>query len=207
MKHSDIQDKRIIGIDIDGVLTHELVDGVNIWQREVEAYFPGLELVEPSFAFTTAYGISAEKAQEFMENRAEKIFAEVPPQTGAKHLLDRLMSLDFTVHLITARQSRYSEVTKNWLKKHKLPYTGLWFQESKGVLCHSLGVEVFVDDYWENCIDIQSYGIVTLLMSAHHNLACTPQKGIHRVENWREIEKFIAGHYDLERAELRSPGA
>ncbi|NMB26404.1 MAG: hypothetical protein GX986_12835 [Firmicutes bacterium] len=198
MKLSNNRDNRIVGFDIDGVLTDELAGGVNIWQQEVEAYFPGLELLEPSFAFTTAYGLSPAKVDEFMEARANAIFSKVPAQIGCKELLDGLVEMDFTIHLITARDECYKEVTKEWLERHDLPYAGLWFQESKGVLCRSLGIEVFVDDYWENCVDIRNHGVVSLLMSAHHNLTCSADEGIHRVENWQEIDVFTTAHYGLD---------
>lgn len=208
MKQSDNLDHRIVGFDIDGVLTDEFADGANIWQQEVEAYFPGLVLLEPSFAFTTAYGLSRAEVDEFMEARANAIFSKVPPQVGCKELLDELVEMDFTIHIITARDDCYKEVTKEWLEKHELPYAGLWFRESKGVLCRALGIEMFVDDYWENCVDIRNHGVVSLLMSAHHNQTYAVEEGIHRVDNWQEIDTFTTRHYGLDTDDwLRISGA
>ena len=195
-------DNRIIGFDIDGVLTDELIEGENIWQRELEAYFPGLELLEPSFSFTEAYGLSHARVSEFMDARAHKIFRNVKPQAGCKELLDWLERMDFIIHFVTARDDRYGEVTKEWLKEHGLPYAGLWFKESKGALCRSLGIEMFVDDYWENCLDIRDHGIVSLLMSAPHNLPYSAEKGIYRVRSWREIDAFTFEYYGLDMGNL-----
>lgn len=188
---------KVIGVDIDGVLTDEMVGGENIWQKEIEAYFPELCLLEPNFSFTAAYGLSLEKVDEFMAERALSIFRAVKPQEGSRELLDLLQEVGFTVHLITARQTCYEEVTIQWLTRHGFQYNSLWFEDDKGTLCRRLGVELFVDDYWDNCLDIRDQGIMSLLMSAPHNIGYPPEPGIVRVRNWQEVGAQIADYYEL----------
>jgi len=190
--------RRIIGFDIDGVLTDEMVDGKNIWQREIEASFPGIQLLGPEFAFTAAFGLSLEEVDRFMEEKAEKVFSNVQPQRGSREFLSYLEARGFTVHLITARFPCYEEVTREWLARHGFKPSGLWFTEAKGPLCKELGIELFVDDYWENCLDIRDHGVRALLMSAPHNLGCPEEKGIYRVENWDEIRTHVLEYYGLE---------
>lgn len=189
--------RRVVGFDIDGVLTDEMVGGESIWQQEIEAYFPDLCLLEPNFSFTAAYGLSLEKVDEFMKERAPGIFRSVKPQVGSKELLSALQQNGFTVHLITARKTCYQEVTQQWLTKHDIQHNSLWFEDEKGILCRQLGVELFVDDYWDNCLDIRDQGIVSLLMSAPHNLGYPEKPGIFRVSNWQEIGAEIADYYGL----------
>ncbi|NMB46377.1 MAG: hypothetical protein GX998_08220 [Firmicutes bacterium] len=187
----------IIGFDIDGVLTDEIVEGENIWQREIEAYFPELRLLEPSFSFTTAYGLSLDRVDEFMQERAPSIFRQVKPQAGCRELLGQLHKMGFVIHLITARQTCYEEITRQWLAKHDFGYKDLWFADDKGKLCQHLGVELFVDDYWENCLDVHNHGTRALLMTAPHNLRYQMKKGIYRVENWQEIAAHIGSYYRI----------
>ena len=189
--------RRIIGFDIDGVLTDEMADGKNIWQQEIEAYFPGIQLLEPDFAFTAAFGLSLEEVDQFMEEKASEVFRKVKPQQGSRELIRYLLDTGFTVHLITARFPRYEEVTREWLAHHGFKPSALWFTEDKGPLCRELGVELFVDDYWENCLDVRAHGVTALLMSAPHNLGCPEEKGIYRVDNWDEIRAHVLEYYGL----------
>lgn len=200
-RHHSVADgqsrRRVIGFDMDGVITDEMVGGENIWQQEIEAYFPELRLLEPNFSFTAAYGLSLEKVDEFMKERAPSIFRAVKPQAGSKELLSALQEMGFTVHLITARETCYQEVTSQWLTEHNIQYNSLWFEDEKGILCRRLGVELFVDDYWDNCLDIRDHGIMSLLMSAPHNLGYPEKPGILRVRDWQEIGAQIADYYGL----------
>lgn len=200
----------IIGFDIDGVLTCEMVGGENIWQREIEAYFPELRLLEPNFSFTAAYGLSLDKVDQFMEEKASSIFRAVRPQAGCQELLSQLFEMGFTIHLITAREPCYEKITSQWLAEHEFKYSALWFEEDKGKLCRRLGIEVFVDDYWDNCVDISDQGVRALLVSAPHNLQCdsNSEEGIYRVESWQEIRTHLADYYGLQFGSMReSPGA
>jgi uncharacterized HAD superfamily protein len=189
--------QRIIGFDIDGVLTDEMSGGKNIWQREIEAYFPGIQLLEPDFTFTAAFGLSLEEVDRFMEERAPEVFRKVKPQPGSRELIEYLQDAGFTVHLITARFPCYEDVTREWLASHGFRPNALWFVNAKGALCRELGVELFVDDYWENCLDVRDHGIKALLMSAPHNLGCPEEQGICRVENWEEIRAHVREYYGL----------
>lgn len=199
----------IIGFDIDGVLTDEMVGDENIWQSEIEAYFPELRLLEPNFSFTAAYGLSLDKVDRFMQERAPSIFRAVKPQAGCQELLSRLFEMGFTIHLITAREPCFEEITCQWLAKHRFKYSALWFEEDKGALCKRLGIQVFTDDYWDNCVDICNQGVQALLVSAPHNLQydTNAEEGIYRVENWQEISTYLADYYGLQLSVQESAGA
>lgn len=194
--------QRIIGFDIDGVLTYEEAGGKNIWQKELERYFGGITRQQPSFSFCEAYGLTLAQVEKFMEEKAVDIFWQVPVQPGCRETLKQLQKLDFTIYLITARDPEYRTVTRQWLKKNKLPYTALWFEKNKGRLCKELGIELFVDDYWENCTEIGQYGVQVLLMTAHHNEGHPIPPSVRRVANWNDIKREIARFYDLPVAAL-----
>jgi len=189
--------RRIIGFDIDGVLTDEMVDGKNIWQREIEAYFPGIRLLEPDFAFTTAFGLSWEEVDRFMEEKAEEVFRKVKPHRGSREFVRFLQEAGFTVHLITARFPCYDKVTREWLACHGFRPDGLWFTDGKGALCKELGIELFVDDCYENCLDVRNHGVTALLMTAPHNLDRPEEKGIYRVSSWEDIKACVLEYYGL----------
>ncbi len=206
--HSQGSPRGIVGFVVDGVLTNEMVGEENIWQREIEAYFPELQLREPNFSFTAAYGLTMEKVEEFMQERAPSIFREVKPQVDCRALLARIQKMGLTIHLITARETRYEEITRRWLAQYDIPYTDLWFEDAKGMLCKDLGIEVFVDDYWDNCLDIRNHGAIALLMLAPHNRGYQTEKGIYRVKNWEEIGAYLGRYFGLQWDSMKEiPGA
>ena len=59
----------------------------------------------------------------------------------------------YEIHFITARQEEAEEVTRDWLAKHKIPYSSLTvigYGNNKGPKIKALGLNYFVDDFVEN---------------------------------------------------------
>lgn len=189
--------KHVVGFDIDGVITDEsLPDGSNIWAYELESYFKGIKPVRRSYLFTDAYGISEALVEEFMEARAKDIFRRVRERDGVRAVLERLVKADFEIHLITARDLEYAEVTKEWLRRHRIPYHELWFETGKADLCQRLGIEFFVDDNWENCREIMAVNIPVVLMNMEHNQDLVVSAP--RVSGWNEIWQWMVELFGLE---------
>lgn len=189
--------KHIVGFDIDGVLTDEtLPDGSNIWTKELETYFEGICQVRRSYLFTEAYEITEDLVEEFMKARATDIFLRVPVREGAQVVLQRLFERGFEIHLITAREPKYREVTEKWLRKQQIPYHRLWFEDDKADLCQRLGIEFFVDDRWENCRDIAAVNIPVVMMNMEHNAEL--DVSVPRVSGWDEIWQWCVKTFELE---------
>ncbi len=192
--------QQIIGFDIDGVLTDELFpDGISVWHKEIDDYFGGVQQLQRSFQFTEAYGLEEAEVDRFMRERAESVFRKVPMREGAREVLTRLTELGFTVHLITARNSEYQEVTTQWLKRHGIPYHKLWLVKEKAPLCKELGIRFFVDDHWDNCQSLLKEQIPVVMMNMPHNeLLEVP---VPRVNTWDEVWGWCARVYELDDGE------
>lgn len=90
--------------------------------------------------------------------------------------LDKLIDssdIPFEPHCyITARRSIGVDITKQWLENHGFaakPVYSVGFGESKVEAAKEAGVEVFVDDNFENFVQLNKAGICCYLLTAEHN--------------------------------------
>ena len=60
---------------------------------------------------------------------AEEYYSEVLLKEGAKRFLDDIKEKGWFVVLFTARLSYTEEITRNWLKKHQIPYDVIIFNK------------------------------------------------------------------------------
>lgn len=185
--------QKVFGFDIDGVLTNDDDGDCSLWLQEASNYF-GEPIVKRSYYIEDAFNKSKGEVQEFFRARVSTIFATVPVREDAAETLQGLFRRGHEIHLITARDNRYRQVTENWLQRHEIPYHSLSMSEtseaySKGVLCQELGVHFFVDDKVENAEDTSRLGIYTLLFHASHNLHANTS--VPLVKSWRDVQTHI----------------
>jgi uncharacterized HAD superfamily protein len=65
-----------------------------------------------------------------------------------------------------------SAVTERWLAANGFPAVKVYtvgLTESKVDVIKSAGVDIFVDDRYENFVELNNAGICTFLMDANHN--------------------------------------
>ncbi|MFW5972245.1 MAG: 5' nucleotidase, NT5C type [Bacillota bacterium] len=191
--------KKIIGIDIDGVITDENHLNDNIW-HDALCKFMGckLERVKESYYFTEAYDLPLEVIEKFMEEHTEKIMSMVKPMEGARETIEKLRNNGFEIHLITARNPTLVDLTSEWLEKYKIPFTSLTHEENKAPLALDKGIELFVEDNAFNALQLITEGIHVILLEKYHNVHIKDNKEIIRVNTWEEIKDNIFNYYKLD---------
>ncbi|MGM0502020.1 MAG: 5' nucleotidase, NT5C type [Bacillota bacterium] len=181
---------RIIGVDIDAVLTAEGTGEENIWHRNLCDYFDLDGRQSNDYDFTKAYNISEEDIQEFMATRGMEVFRSVPPRPNSVHVLTELKEKNYNIILVTARGADLNQITAQWLDKHQIPYDQLIHSEEKADICEQKDIELFIDDRLKNLLPIKErLDIPVLLMTMTHNEHYTGD--IPRVHNWLEIKEKI----------------
>lgn len=186
---------RVFGFDIDGVLTADDDGRSNIWVVEAARFF-AKEPVKASFHLHEALALAPADVERFFRAKGHAILAEVPVRQGCAALLQELKDQGHAVHLITARNEGFRSVTEAWLQRHQIAYDSLTMNGSrhkalgKGDVCRSLQVELFVDDNYENCLDIHRRGIPVLMFHASHNREKEPFVPV--VYNWSDIRSHVA---------------
>ncbi|MGM0437253.1 MAG: 5' nucleotidase, NT5C type [Bacillota bacterium] len=189
---------KILGIDIDGVITNEGPADNNIWHNALCNHFSqDLTREKNVYDFMEAYNLSEREMNEFINENIAEIYANVKAYPKAIKTISNLYNKGFKIHLITARHKEFREITKNWLEKHSIPYHSLTHDVPKAPLAVKKKIDLFIEDNYDNAFDIASKNIKVLLVNKYHNLNKELVKNIKRVSDWSEIKKEIKNFYSL----------
>lgn len=178
-----------IGIDLDGTIADNLnllVDTLNLHCGKA---LVGDEIYQ--YNLCKVYSISEAEFFSLMSEREEEIITTSPVIPFARRNIQQLVKEGWQVHIITARNPRYSNVTEKWLRQQNIPYSGLHLLDSHDKLevCKELGVRLMIEDNIHNSYQLANDGINVILFNAPHN-RFWPWKGI-RCRSWNQIYKSV----------------
>jgi uncharacterized HAD superfamily protein len=177
--------KKIIGFDIDGVLT---TPDHHPWEDELLAYFQLEQQPDSEMGnMMGRYGLTREQMQDFFSTRSHFVFPKLTMREGANLFLQELKSLGFTIILITARTN--SPETPRWLEQHQISYDLLVHEHDKLDPCVNHGLQLFVEDNYENAKAISPAIPVLLMDTVYNRLEDLPN--VHRVHDYAEIRDFV----------------
>lgn len=150
---STLKNKPKIGLDIDEVIADWLTDWCKYWNMDVPT----------SWFFDREIGKKFEimknnnTLEDFYENLKPMIKPEEIPFEPACYITSRPCSLETTI---------------KWLDKNGFPTAPVYSVEintSKVEVAKKAGIEFFVDDRYENFIELNKAGICTFLFDQPHN--------------------------------------
>ena len=186
-----------IGIDIDGVITHEKEGKENVWLRALNNYFEDqITRKKDVYNFTEAYDIPLEDLKEFLRNKLHEIYSGVEIAPGAKEIIDKIKSAGHTIYLITARHQKFRPLTIKWLEQHHVNYDYLYHEDNKAKLAVEKNIKLFIEDNQSNTIDLLKEDIPVVLVDKYHNKEVPDRDILYRVDNWNQI-KDILKEYDF----------
>jgi uncharacterized protein len=184
--------KKIIGIDIDGVITDEGIEDNNIWLKTLRNYLKrNIKRKEDVYDFNEAFNISKEDLNDFLENNLENIYSNAIPYPTAIEVIKYLRDKDFIIYLITARNIKYNDLTMKWLNKYNIPYNELIHEKDKAPLAYEKNIELFIEDNESNAIKLIEYNIPVILVDKYHNRNIINKEKLYRVNNWLDIKRII----------------
>ncbi len=135
---------------------------------------------------------SEDEKFDFYRKHIDNITKELEFFENAKEVLNKL-SKNNELYLITARSDYYSsnlkQLTKEFIEKNKLPFKEIYFdcfKEGKAIKCEQLNIDLFIDDYNVNCIEVKKKGIDVLLFNDQF-------EDLKTVNNWQDILKYVEG--------------
>jgi len=117
--------------------------------------------------------------------------------SGAREAMSHLVTA-YRVIVITGRSETTRVQTEKWLKSNfatifsEVYFTNNFLGEpnmekkAKAEICVNLGVDILIDDSWEEAISVVSVGITTLLFDKPWNRR-ELFSGIYRVRDWDHI--------------------
>lgn len=177
-----------ICIDIDGTITdaYYWLDitnkyfNKNITQEQVREYH-----------IHKVIGVEEEVYLKFYEENKFAIHSNQELRNDVKQVIGRLSSLH-NIYFVTARDKSLTMLTHSYLMKNEIPYDELFVLGShyKVNKARELNCDIFVEDNYDNAIQLSEAGFKVLLIDTNYNrsvLNCN----ITRVYNWKEIYLII----------------
>jgi len=175
-------------IDIDGTLT-EAYD----WIPRANDHFKTNIVPEMvnDYEIHKALGVESELYDEFYGLYGEIMHEEARIRMGVKKVLDMLYR-KHNVHFVTAREAKMKPVTEKWLARHELPMDSLSLLGSHNKVSKAmeLSCDLFIEDRYENAVQLAGYGFNVLLIDCNYNQGHL-YPGITRVNDWMEINDHI----------------
>lgn len=158
-----------IGLDIDEVLCDFLPDWCNYWKMDLpESWWFDRDIMS--------------KFQQMRdENKLNEFYMRLKPLT-------KPLEIPFEPHCYVTSRPVPKEVTEAWLDKNgypRKPVVCVGVGQSKVEALKEMGVDIFVDDRYDNFVELNNAGICTYLFDACHNQR--HNVGYKRIKSLKEL--------------------
>lgn len=166
-----VMPKPKIGLDIDEVIC----DWVGAWAKYWKMDVP------KSWFFD--YDIMKKFDNMRANNTLDQFYLDLKPRINPD-------DIHFEPHCYVTSRPVSTEVTKKWLEKHGFPLRPvitIGLGESKVEAIKKAGVDIFVDDRYDNFEDLNRNGICCFLMDAPHNRRY--DVGYRRIKSLKELKR------------------
>jgi len=177
-----------ICIDIDGTITDAYY-----WLNSTNEYFKKNITVEQvtEYEIPMVMGIEEKDYYDFYEKNKLKIHWEQELREDASEFLNKLNELHNT-YFVTARTTDLTMLTHRYLRKNGIGYDELFvlgshYKVDKAI---ELNCDVFIEDNYNNAIQLSNAGFKVLLLDTNYNRKPI-NHNIIRVNNWKEIYEII----------------
>jgi len=192
--------KKVIAVDIDEVLMPHFQDLINYYN---ELYGTELTLEDNHPKDSSRWGT---KSMEEAVRRVEKFFDTDTFKNSQpfEEAIDAvsILSKQYTLVVITARDDIIEEMTRNWLDRHfqelfkTVHFTSAYNLEGKSRLksevAKSVNADYIIDDSFEHIESANKLGIKGLLFGDYPwNHDKVLPDGVIRVNNWDEVLKYF----------------
>ncbi|MGI5902295.1 MAG: 5' nucleotidase, NT5C type [Desulfitobacteriia bacterium] len=178
-----------IGLDIDGVVA----DSFPVFRAELNKYYGKNKTCIDNYNIAEVYGVAWEEIGAFFEKNVEYLFSQPQPMEGALETITSWLKTGHEIIYVTARGRGVEErITLEWFEKHKIPYKEIVFAEgkSKTFAVQEYKLDIFVDDFPSNALEIAALNVPVLLFDAPYNQGKLPQ-GVTRCYNWDDVRKEV----------------
>ncbi|GIM29501.1 nucleotidase [Clostridium polyendosporum] len=177
-----------ICIDIDGTITDPY------YWLDISNKFFNKSISEEQVTEYHCYkvmGVEQEEYREFYENYKFEIHSKQELRENVRDVLE-ILSINHKIFFITARDSSLSMLTYSYLKTNNISFNDLFLLGShyKVDKAKELNCSVFIEDNYDNAIQLSENGFKVLLIDTNYNRNPINDR-ITRVYNWNDIYTFI----------------
>jgi uncharacterized HAD superfamily protein len=188
----------MMALDIDGVLADFVTPFVRVLETRAGNGIIDLQsITDPNFSNHPF--LSKEIVSECIRKVSnDPVFWEqleplpTPEHWRALNALSRRERLVFITHRYEPETYDISHVTCEWLKKYGIAHPVVYFtQTHKSELIGKLGVDLFVDDRHENCLDVaENTDAVVFMPHRSYNQSFTHPR-VQRIQDLDEIFAYL----------------
>jgi uncharacterized HAD superfamily protein len=190
----EVNNMRILNIciDIDGTITEPYY-----WLTLANQYFK--TQLKPKditiYEIHKLLGVAECEYNEFYYLFGELLHKEAMIRSGAKEIINKL-SDHHLIHFVSARDEKMREVTLEWLDKHQIPMDSITLLGSSEKVhqAETLSCDIFIEDRYENAIQLAQAGFEVLLIDCNYNKGVLPSN-VARVRTWLQIDKIIENRF------------
>ena len=113
------------------------------------------------YYFADGLNWNRENITKFFEIYYLEILKKIQIKPLVKETINQLKKEENEVYIITSRRKRDGEIvekiTKDWLKNNEILYDDLFINiKEKSKIVNQLKIDIFIDDSYENCIDVKT---------------------------------------------------
>lgn len=177
-----------ICIDIDGTVTEPYY-----WLSRANKYFNTHIRSEDVkiYEIHEILGIKEADYSDFYNVYGELLHKESKIRSGAKEVINKLFRNN-NIHFITAREERMRTVTLEWLTAHQIPMDSIALlgHSNKVNKASALNCDIFIEDRYENAIQLADAGFKVLLIDCTYNRGTLPANAT-RVRHWHQIGRIL----------------
>lgn len=144
------------------------------------------------YYFAEGLNWNKENIAKFFEIYYLDILKEVKIKPFVKETINKLKKEKNEVYIITARRKREGEIvekiTNEWLNNNGILYDELFINiKEKSKIVNQLKIDIFIDDSYENCIDVKTNTDAKVYMlSTKYNTGIL-DKQLERINNIDEL--------------------
>lgn len=177
-----------ICIDIDGTITEPYY-----WLHYANEYF-NLNVTEEKitcYDIAKTLNVTRDDYLKFYEEKKIEIHSKEKLRKDFKNIIDLLYPLN-NIYFVTARDKSLELLTNLYLKCHKIPFDEVLVlgTHNKVPTAEKLNCDIFIEDSFDNAIELSNHGFKVLLIDTNYNRAALSHN-IIRVYNWKEIFRII----------------
>jgi uncharacterized HAD superfamily protein len=187
-----------IGIDIDDttvITVNSMIKYADLYDTKIlgrKGTNGNLGLITNRYYLNVLYGWDDKTKFDFFDTYYKNVLEECVVMPNASETIKKLREDGNEISFITARITQIKDcdtenITKKTLEDNNIPYDKLIINASdKLKFCQENGIQIFIEDSYDTCKQLEENGIKTYLMTTKMN-ENIDAGDIERVTNWNEI--------------------
>jgi len=194
-----------IGIDIDDTIaftSKSMIKYADLYDKNIlgkSGINGNFGLITNRYYLSMLYGWDDKTKQDFFNLYYKNILEECEIMPHAVDSINTLKTENNNIYFITARLMKIDncdtvDITKKTLNDIK--YDELIIESDKLKICKEKNIDIFIEDSYDTCKELQLNGIKTYLMTTKMNEKIEDEE-IERVKSWDELYLKINNYIGL----------